>query len=66
MSAKVVVVDHSRTGRSEARQLREVVVCDAAVDEAASTRSVEIRTASGHVVRGLSIADAAALLKALS
>jgi hypothetical protein len=56
----------SRSSPSAGRRLREVVVSDADVEETPSTRTVEVRTASGHVVRGLSVADAASLLKALT
>jgi hypothetical protein len=56
----------SRTNQSASGRLREVVVCAATVEDAPTARTVEVKTASGHVVRGLSVADAAALLKALS
>jgi hypothetical protein len=56
----------SRSSQSAGRGLREVVVRDVDVEDAPSSRMVEVRTASGHVVRGLSVADAAALLRALT
>jgi hypothetical protein len=56
----------SRSRESTGGGLREVVVRDADVEEVPDTRTLEIRTASGHVVRGLSVADAATLLRALT
>jgi|GEM_PF-5040210 len=56
----------SRSSESTGGGLREVVVRDADVEEARDTRTLEIRTALGHVVRGLSLADAATLLSALT
>lgn len=47
-------------------RLREVVVQAGAVGAPATARTVEVQTASGHVVRGLSVSDAASLLRALS
>ena len=57
----------TRSGSSAEPRLREVVVREAATKVEASPRSqaVEVQTAAGHLVRGLSIADAAALLRAL-
>ena len=48
---------------SETRS-RQVVV-DEAREPVVAARDVEVRTASGHVVRGLSVTEAAALLRAL-
>jgi hypothetical protein len=56
----------SRAGASTSQRLREVVVREATVEAAPDARTVEVKTASGHVVRGLSVADAAALLRALT
>jgi hypothetical protein len=56
----------SRAGRSTGQRLREVVVRDATVEAAPDARTVEVKTVSGHIVRGLSVADAAALLRALT
>jgi transposase-like protein len=56
----------SRAGQSTGRGLREVVVCEATVEAAPDARTVEVQTACGHVVRGLSVADAASLLRALT
>jgi hypothetical protein len=56
----------SRAERSAGNRIREVVVRDAAVDELPRARTIELSTACGHVVRGLNVADAAALLKALA
>jgi hypothetical protein len=56
----------SRAGQSTSRRLREVVVREATVEDSASPRTVEVETATGHVVRGLSVSEAAALLRALT
>lgn len=56
----------SRAGQSTGQRLREVVVREATVEAAPDARTVEVKTASGHVVRGLSVADAASLLRALT
>jgi NAD kinase len=53
-----------RANERPASRLREVVVSDEAADLVSSTGLV-ITTPSGHTVRGLSVADAAALLRAL-
>jgi hypothetical protein len=49
---------------SETR-LRQVVVDETRVEPVVAARGLEVRTASGHVVRALSVVDAAALLRAL-
>ena len=56
----------SRAGQSTGQRLREVVVHAAAVETSPDARTVEVETASGHVVRGLSVVEAAALLRALT
>jgi len=56
----------SRAGQSTGQHLREVVVREATAEALPDARTVEVKTASGHVVRGLSVADAAALLRALT
>ena len=56
----------SRAGQSTGQRLREVVVHAAPVEASPDTRAVEVETASGHVVRGLSVVEAAALLRALT
>lgn len=55
----------SRAGQSTGQRLREVVVREAMVEALPSPRTVEVTTAAGHIIRGLSVADAAALLRAL-
>jgi hypothetical protein len=56
----------SRAGQSTGQRLREVVVREATAEASPCPRTVEVQTASGHVVRGLSVADASALLRALT
>lgn len=56
----------SRAEQGPGQRLREVVVREVTAEAAPDTRAVEVQTASGHVVRGLSVADAAALLRALT
>jgi len=53
-----------RTSDPSAGRLREVVVSPAA-SETARTGGLEITTPCGHVIRGLGVAEAAALLRAL-
>jgi hypothetical protein len=55
----------SRSGNVQRPRLREIVVRDHEVGSPGAGRTVEVKTASGHIVRGLSVADAAALLRAL-
>jgi DNA invertase Pin-like site-specific DNA recombinase len=54
-----------RSGAASPRRLREVVLSETTAVESSDARGLEVTTSSGHVVRGLSIADAAALLRAL-
>jgi hypothetical protein len=54
----------SRAKSVSETRLRQVVV-DEAHEPAAATRGLEVRTVSGHVVRGLSVVEAVALLRAL-
>lgn len=54
----------SRAGQSTDR-LREVAVYETPAVASSAPHAVEVTTASGHVVRGLSVADAASLLRAL-
>lgn len=56
----------ARAGQSTGQRMREVVVHEATVETSPDARTVEVETASGHVVRGLSVVDAAALLRALT
>jgi hypothetical protein len=53
-----------RASERASSRLREVVVSDDAADLVSSTRLV-ITAPSGHIVSGLSVADAAVLLRAL-
>ena len=56
----------SRSVGTPRPRLREIVVQADDVVVKGGERTVEVKTASGHIVRGLSVADAAALLRALS
>jgi hypothetical protein len=56
----------SHAGERTERRLREVVVREATVEASPGLRTIEVTTAAGHVIRGLSVSDAAALLRALS
>lgn len=47
-------------------RLREVVVSETPAMASAPARGLEVTTSRGHVVRGLSVAEASALLRALS
>jgi hypothetical protein len=53
----------SRGKSASETRLRQVVVDEARIEPAA--HSLEVRTASGHVVRGLTVVEAIALLGAL-
>jgi hypothetical protein len=55
----------SRSGDGVQKRLREVVVREPTAVAVKSSGGLEIRTPSGHVIRGLSVAEAAALLRAL-
>lgn len=55
----------SRASQSTGSPLREVAVYEAPVEASPAPRAVEVTTATGHVVRGLSVAEAALLLRAL-
>jgi hypothetical protein len=55
----------SRSAATPRGRLREVVLSETTAVESGDARGLELTTASGHVVRGLSIADAAALLRVL-
>jgi len=54
-----------RSGMASRGRLREVVVSETPVLAATPARGLEVTTSRGHVVRGLSVAEAAALLRAL-
>ena len=54
-----------RSGTASRGRLREVVVSEPSVMTSTAARGLEVTTSSGHVIRGLSVADAAALLRAL-
>jgi hypothetical protein len=56
----------SRSSGTPRPRLREILVQAEDVGTQGDDRTVEVKTASGHIVRGLSVADAAALLRALS
>ena len=55
----------TRSGGTSRGRLREVVLSETTAVESVGARGLEVTTSSGHVVRGLSIADVAALLRAL-
>lgn len=55
----------SRSSDGQGPRLREIVVQADEVASPGGDRTVEVMTASGHIVRGLSVADAGALLRAL-
>jgi len=55
----------SRAKSVSETRLRQVVVDEARAEPMVAARGLEVRTASGHLVRGLSVVEAAALLRAL-
>ena len=56
----------SRAGQGAGQRLREVVVREATVEASPGPGTVEVTTAAGHIIRGLSVSEAAALLRALT
>lgn len=54
-----------RTDAVSGGRLREVVVTETPDVVSSAAQGLELMTSRGHVVRGLSVADAAALLRAL-
>ena len=55
-----------RSSSVSSGRLREVVVSDKPAMASALARGLEVTTSRGHVVRGLSVAEASVLLRALS
>jgi hypothetical protein len=56
----------SHAGERKEQRLREVVVREATAKASPGPRTVEVTTVAGHIIRGLSVSDAAALLRALT